>query len=221
MWLSEIWRYPVKSMGGEQLQSAAIGPDGVPGDRLIQVRDGRGRTVTSRSRPQLLLHRGSLGTNGEAQVDGRPWRSAAVGDEVAAATGPGARLVAVAGPDRFDVLPLLVATDGAIAALGHDRRRFRPNLILGGVPGFAERGWEGQTLEIGAAQIRLVTLRERCIMVTFDPDDATQDVEVLLRIHRELDGLFALDAEVLRPGTIRVGDPARLIAQSPGRRAHG
>jgi uncharacterized protein YcbX len=208
-------------MGGEQLQSVALGPDGVPGDRLIQVRDGRGRTVTSRSRPQLLLHRGSLDANQEAQVDGRPWRSAAVGDEVAAAAGPGARLAAEAGIGRFDVLPLLVATDGAIAALGTDRRRFRPNLILGGVSGLAERGWEGQTLEIGEAQIRLVTLRQRCIMVTFDPDDARQDVEVLLRIRRELDGLFALDAEVIRPGNIRVGDPAKLVAQSPRRRAHG
>jgi uncharacterized protein YcbX len=100
-----------------------------------------------------------------------------------------------------------------------DRRRFRPNLILGGVPEFAERGWEGKTLAVGEALIRIATLRQRCIMVTFDPDTASQDVEVLLRIHRELGGTFALDAEVIRPGRIRVGDPAEILAQVPARRA--
>ena len=48
MWLSEIWRYPVKSMGGEKLTEAAIGEEGVPGDRVVHVEDERGRLVTSR-----------------------------------------------------------------------------------------------------------------------------------------------------------------------------
>jgi len=43
-------------------------------------------------------------------------------------------------------------------------------------------------------------------MTTFDPDTAVQDVEVLLRVHRELDGLLALDCHVIRPGAVRVGD---------------
>ena len=47
-------------------------------------------------------------------------------------------------------------------------------------------------------------------MTTFDPDTAAQDTEVLLRIHRELDGLLALNCEVLRPGRIRVGDTATI-----------
>ena len=51
-------------------------------------------------------------------------------------------------------------------------------------------------------------------MTTFDPDTAEQDVEVLLRIHRELDGLFALDCDVIQPGRVRVGDPSRF---RPGR----
>src|SRR5437867_9640650 len=35
----EIWRYPVKSMAGEQLAATAIGPLGLPGDRGWAVRD--------------------------------------------------------------------------------------------------------------------------------------------------------------------------------------
>lgn len=209
MRLAEIWRYPVKSMAGEQLDAAEIGEDGVPGDRVIQVRDPRGRVVTSRSRPRLLLHRATFGPDGP-RVDGRPWNDDDVRRDVEKAAGPGSHLVRHESPERFDVLPLLVATDGAVEFLGYDRRRFRPNLLISGVPGLAERDWEGQSLHIGDAVIGIVRLRERCIMTTFDPDTAAQDTEVLLRIHRELDGLFALDCDVLRPGRIRVGDPVEV-----------
>jgi uncharacterized protein YcbX len=210
----EIWRYPVKSMAGERLASADLGPDGIPGDRVVHVADARGRIVTARSRPRLLLHHATLGADGEPLVDGRAWTSAEVARDVEEAGGPGTRLVAYDGPERFDVLPLLVATDGAIASLGYDRRRFRPNLLLGDVEGLAERAWEGRTLEIGGALIRAVDLRQRCIMTTFDPDSAAQDREVLLRIHRELQGSLALNCEVLRAGRVSVGDRAALLEEA-------
>src|SRR5262249_28423007 len=53
MWVSELWRYPVKSMAGEPMHSVLLGPDGIDGDRLLHVRDGRGRVVTARSRRVL------------------------------------------------------------------------------------------------------------------------------------------------------------------------
>ena len=214
MRLAEIWRYPVKSMAGEQLTEAEVGLEGIPGDRVVHVEDPRGRVVTSRSRPQLLLHHATLGPGGEPLVDGRPWRGPEVARDVEAATGAAARLVRDDGLDRFDVLPLLVATDGAVASLGTDRRRFRPNLLIAGVPGLAEREWEGSELHVGRAVIRMVSLRQRCIMTTFDPDTAEQDVNVLLRIHRELGGVLALDCDVLQPGRVSVGDPVEI---RPGR----
>ncbi len=206
MKLAEIWRYPVKSMGGEPLEEAELGEEGVPGDRIVHVRDARGRVVTSRSRPRLLLHRATLGADGETRVDGRPWDEATVARDVEEAAGPGTHLVRDEGMDRFDVLPLLVATDGAVGFLGYDRRRFRPNLLIAGVPGLAERDWEGQHLYIGEAIIGIVSLRQRCIMTTFDPDTAAQDPNVLLRIHRELEGRLALDCDIIQPGRVRVGD---------------
>jgi uncharacterized protein YcbX len=204
-------------MAGEPLSRAALGPEGIPGDRVVHVEDADGRVVTSRSRPRLLLLHATLGADGEPRVDGRPWQRADVARDVEQAAGAGARLVRDDGLDRFDVLPLLVATDGAIDSLGTDRRRFRPNLLLSGVPGLAERAWEGKDLRIGDAVIRIVSLRRRCIMTTFDPDTAEQDVDVLLRIHRELEGTLALDCEVVRPGTIAVGDAAEVTEAAKGR----
>jgi uncharacterized protein YcbX len=210
MVVAELWRYPVKSMAGERLHEAELGEFGIAGDRILHVRDAAGRVVTSRSKPRLLLHRGTLGPDGQATVDGRPWTSPQVARDVEAAAGPGARLAASDGPDRFDILPLLVATDGAIAAFGRDPRRLRPNLVIGGVDGLAERGWEGRRLRIGEVVIALDDLRERCVMTTFDPDTAAQDVEVLLGIRRDFGGRLCLNAAVERGGRIRVGDAVSL-----------
>jgi hypothetical protein len=37
--LSQIWRYPVKSMSGERLTRAELTDAGVTGDRIVQVYD--------------------------------------------------------------------------------------------------------------------------------------------------------------------------------------
>jgi uncharacterized protein YcbX len=211
MYVAELWRYPVKSMAGERLERCMLTAEGIPGDRVVHVEDGGGRLVTARSRPRLLRHRARLDDDGEPLVDERSWRALEVARAVHAAAGPGTRLVRWSGLERFDVLPLLVATDGAVATLGYDGRRFRPNIVIGGVPGLAERDWEGRRLAVGGAVIAAVDLRGRCIMTTFDPDTGAQDVEVLRRIRRELAGTFALNCRVETPGPVAVNDPVRLL----------
>jgi uncharacterized protein YcbX len=211
MFVAELWRFPVKSMGGERLDRCELTLDGIPGDRRVLVADEDGEIVTARGRPRLLLHHAKLSADGEVLVDGRPWRDPSVARDVRAAAGEDTRLVALDGPEGFDVLPLLVATDGALAELGYDSRRFRSNIIIGGVTGYAERGWEGRRLSIGGAVIAAVKLRQRCIMTTFDPNTVEQDVEVLKRIHRELDGNFALDCLVETAGWVQINDPVALL----------
>ena len=84
MHLAEIWRYPVKSMAGERLDRAALGPLGLHGDRVVQVYDGRGRLVTARTYPRLLGLHATLGPDGEPLIDGLPWSSAGVQSRTAA-----------------------------------------------------------------------------------------------------------------------------------------
>ena len=211
MHVAEIWRYPVKSLAGEQLERAEIQPDGLAGDRVVQVYDMRGRVVTARNHPDLLGHRATLGPDGEPLVDGWPWSSAEAAGAIAHAIGWKARLERFAGEERFDVLPLLVATDGAIAALGVDGRRLRPNIVVGGVDGLAEREWPGRRLQIGVVVVAVAKLRARCVMTTYDPDTQAQDPGVLRRIVREFGGTMALDCAVVTPGPVRVGDPVGLL----------
>jgi uncharacterized protein YcbX len=209
--VTEIWRYPVKTMAGETLQRAGTGPLGIEGDRIVHVEDARGRVITSRSHPRFLGHKGSLGPNGTVMVDGRAWDSPEVAAEVVDIAGPGARLVRYDGADRFDVLPLLIATDGGIEAFGHDRRRLRPNLVIGGVEGLTEGGWPGACLRIGRLLIGVQDLRSRCIMMSYDPDTLVQDKEITRGIYRRFDGKLALNCFVIEGGEIAVGDEVQLV----------
>jgi uncharacterized protein len=216
MRLVEIWRYPVKTMAGERLERARIGPLGIEGDRVVHVEDARGRVVTSRSHPRFLAHRGTLGPDGEPLVDGRPWASPEVTADVVSVAGPGSRLVRFDGPERFDVLPLLVATDGAIAAFGHDGRRLRPNLVVGDVDGLAERDWPGRTLRIGPVVIGVQQLRQRCIMTSFDPDTQVQDRSITRGIYERFGGTLALDCLVIEGGDVALGDAVKLVPEPRG-----
>jgi uncharacterized protein YcbX len=222
MFLAEIWRYPVKSMAGERLQAAEVGPSGFTGDRMVQVFTGKGRVVTARTHPALLGHHATLDASGEPLIDGRRWTDSAVLADVRRIVGPDARLVRDEDPDvRFDVLPLLVATDGAIAAFGRDGRRLRPNLVIGGVSGLDERGWPGRSLRIGDVVIQVDSLRGRCVMTAVDPDSLEQDPRVLRDIVERFGGRLALNCAVLRGGTIRVGQAVELsevpLSQFAGR----
>ena len=221
MHIAELWRYPVKSMAGERLDRVAVGANGVEGDRLVQAYRADGRVATARTFPGLLGHKGTLSTEREPLVDGRPWNDPSVAADVHRIVGPGSRLVHDDSPDRFDILPLLVATDGAIEAFGYDGRRLRPNLVVGGVAGLDERTWEGRFLRIGDVVIAIQDLRGRCVMTTYDPDSLEQNRDVLTSILDRFDGKLALNAGVLRGGLLSVGDTVELLDDEAAARHRG
>ena len=193
----------MKSLAGERLQAVDVGQDGFPGDRAYRVVDGSGKQVTARTKPGLLA------------LPGADLEGARAG--LASAVGLDARIEAASSNGAtghfLDESPLLVATDGAIESLGYDGRRFRPNIVVAGVPGMEERSWDGRRLRIGpeGVEIDLGHLCERCVLTTFDPDTQEQDPDVLRRVNAELDGLFARNCWVVTPGRIAVGDPVELV----------
>jgi len=220
MKVDEIWRYPVKTMAGEKVQQAWLGQLGIEGDRVLHVEDATNHVVTSRSHPRFLGLKGSLGPHGEVSVDGQPWESLEVAAKVVEIAGAGARLVHFEGAERFDVLPLLIATDGAIGAFGHDHRRLRPNIVIGGVEKLAERDWPGSCLKIGKVVVGVQDLRTRCVMTSYDPDTLVQDMEITRSIFHRFGGKLALNCFVIEAGEITVGDKVQLLrgracAESP------
>lgn len=209
MHVQALWRYPVKSMRGERLAKATLQNSGLEGDRnIVVVSRSRSNIVTARTHPGLLGLQASVSANGVTMIGGYPWYSAEALASTCEAAGESVRLVeAGERTERFDVLPLLVATDGAIQELDLDIRRLRPNLVIGGVQGQAERGWPGAVLRSGELAIHVAQLRMRCVMTTFDPDTLEQDLRVLRKIVKKANGRLALDCAIAFPGVLREGDP--------------
>jgi uncharacterized protein YcbX len=212
-----LWRYPVKSLAGEALTTAQLTGDVISGDRIVHVADPHG-PLTGRTRHGLLTVPAVTGPDGVPRVAGHRWDTPQAALAVRAAVGPHARLAAYRGPERFDILNLLVATDGAVAEFGADVRRLRPNLLVGDVPPDAERHWPGHALVIGDAVIGIESVRQRCIVTSIDPDTGAQDLAVFRRIRQRFGNQLALNAWVIRPGTVGLGDPVGIhpTASRPG-----
>jgi uncharacterized protein len=128
-----------------------------------------------------------------------------------------------------DGYPLLLAAEESLAALNDliaegphaaegplPMTRFRPNLVVGGVPAWAEDGW--RVLRIGTARFRAVKACARCVLSTIDPDTAGKGREPVATLarHRRWDGKvwFAINLIPDSPGaTLHVGDEVEVLVQ--------
>jgi uncharacterized protein YcbX len=213
--ISQLWRYPVKSLRGEALVAAELTLDGIAGDRIVHVAGTRG-LLTGRTRHGLLSIPASTGPDGVPHVDGHPWSSTHAAEVIRARGGPGAHLVADETAERFDVLNLLVATDGAVQHFGYDIRRLRPNIVLSGIDVELDSDLPGSALYVGDALIGVHSVRDRCIVTTIDPDSGEQDLDVLRRIRHEFGGRIALNCWVIRAGAVNVGDTVTILPATEG-----
>lgn len=233
MRLEQIWRYPVKSMGGETLSSADLDPGGIAGDRRVAVVDPAARRpehpVTARELPQLLRF-SARWEAGEAVISGpglapTSHRDPAAAAAVADVVGRRVELVDRA-EGEFDDSPLhavhLLWVRELEAELGApvDPRRFRATLYLDGVGGEPEADWVGRLLDVGPAVLEVVDLCRRCALTTRDPSAPGRAWPQLLR------HLVGQRAEVLGvylrtavPGEVAVGAEVEL-GRGPGGGAH-
>jgi len=95
-----------------------------------------------------------------------------------------------------------------------DERRFRANIYadLAGAAGFAEDGFVGRKLRLGAKAVVAILERDsRCKMITLDPDTASASPEILRRIARFHDRKAGVYGAVLVEGTVRPGDELVLL----------
>jgi hypothetical protein len=231
MQVREIWRFPVKSMGGEVLDEVEVSLTGLTGDRGFALFDSTsGFGMTARRVPEMLHASASLRPDGGVRIT-LPDGSVAVDDEalsdwlgrsvtLRSAGEPGARRYE--NPADFeDEQGTWEPFDGSRGAFhdsaranlslvslhttgSWDRRRFRANLV---VHGQAEDNLVGQRVTIGSAQLDVRMRIGRCVMVTrSQPDGIERDLDVLRMIHRERQGYLAVGASVATCGRLRVGD---------------
>ena len=232
----EIWRFPVKSLQGERLETASVGPEGVAGDRgwaLFDLDTGFG--LTARRVPELLFAASRTRPDGGVEVvlpDGTMTSDDAVlsawcGRRVALRSADEARGVRrYENPDDVDDESSWNPFSGADGAFhdnadarvtlvstgtlgGWDRRRFRANVVL---DGDGEDGWVGSSLRLGTARLDVVSRVPRCVMVTRPQAGGVgRDTGVLTTVHRQRGGDLAVGALVTRAGTFSVGDAVSVV----------
>ncbi|MFB7662616.1 MOSC domain-containing protein [Kitasatospora sp. NPDC056138] len=226
-----LWRYPVKSTGGEQLDAVEVDGRGLAGDRLYAVRDGDGKfgsgknTRRFRRMDGLLRLSSRLGSRLDA-----PELLDPLGTPV---TDPNAFLraylqrtdVELAREDaisHFDQLPVSVLSTAtldwvrrAVPSAVVDERRFRPNVLLRtppGTPPFVEDGWFGREGRVaGGAKLAFVRSSERCAMTGTAQPGLPHAPEILKAVAQAHDTRLDALAEVSRPGRLRVGDGVALV----------
>lgn len=219
-YVAALWRYPVKSMRGEQCRSVGIETRGVAGDRVLAVRDPEGRLGSGKNSRRFRSIDGLFGfqAKGEGRdvtltfPDGRGMQAddPAIHEALSKALGVPVRLERERDVAHFDADPVHLLTTGSLEWLRRrlphsriDERRFRPNIV---VEGSDELSWVGRTLRIGGASLRVTATTERCRMTTLAQAELPFDAGVLRCITQEADLQFGVYAEVLSPGRIAVGD---------------
>ena len=246
-YVEAIFRYPVKSMGGERLEVANLGWHGLDGDRRLAFRrlDDRGGFpwLSASKLPDLLLftpHRREDYTEGDLHLpthvrtpDGKDMP--VFGEELATEVGRRYRApvqMMQVNHGIFDEASIsVIAFDtvreiGGLAGRSPDVRRFRPNVLVRlprSVP-FQEDEWVGGMLSFGEgddAPAIAVTMRDvRCSMVNLDPDSARAAPEMLKAIVRAHQNTAGVYGAVTRIGRLAVGQTIFLRAAT-GKRERG
>lgn len=198
--IDQLWRYPVKSFGGERVRTATIEPDGLLGDHVWAVLDADSGNVASAKRfrrygdllscsarllddndprdpaaLELVLPDGTVIRGDDADVHGM--LSQVVHRDV--------RLEAR--PRTYDEAPVHLVSVSAVDALGTGEpaeiavRRFRPQIVVDtpGSPGFVEDEWIGGHIAAGSAVLGPDKPTARCVMVTLTHQEVPARREML------------------------------------------
>lgn len=229
--IKSIYRYPVKSMAGEELPSAELGWHGIEGDRRFAfMRTGNMSGMpwlTASKMPELIRYKAYHVNGGDpslpiVRVRTPDGADTEVGHEslrqkLAAAFGSEVTLIRL-GNGIFDDAPVSMISSTTIAMLetesgcgNLDARRFRPNLLIeptGDAP-VSEDAWIGKTVFFGnhtnAPSVRVTVNDIRCVMVNLDPESAVAEPRILKTIARSRQNCAGVYASVMNTGTLSVG----------------
>ena len=224
-----LFRYPVKSMAGESLDSVNVGWNGFAGDRRWAfVRGGLVRSgfpwLTIREAPRMWHYQPRFVDDADPEKTMTLVRTPE-GDELEVVD---PALSEQLGHDShvikqsrgiFDTMPLSLITTQTVRALeasvgeSLDIRRFRPNLVIETVDGgdAPEDAWVGEVLQIGEMQMRVDKRDKRCVLINVDPVTTEKNHLVLRSVAQERDSCLGVYGTTVPPGRVAVGDSVTII----------
>jgi hypothetical protein len=214
-------RYPVKGMGGEDLDTVTLDERGLLWDRWYAVVDAQGRFASGkdsrRFRRRDAVFTYAAAADGDHVVvtrDGAAWTAgdAALAGHLSDVMGDAVRVLPEARVPHQD--------DGAVSLVGTaslqwcaDRwgddpepRRLRVNITVRTDEPFVEESWVGRVVSLGSARLHVVTPTPRCRMLDIEQDGVRPGTRWMrpLGVARDLE--LGVYADVATPGEISLGD---------------
>ncbi len=223
MRVTHLWRYPVKSFGGESLTTARFDRGGIPFDREYIIIDGeptrKGKPLTARQVATMLAYRASA-RDGDVVVTAPDGRTFGMDDDLGVhlrstvARPLGIERKASDNEPFHDAHDVLVLNAASVRALEQEWGRllnpvrFRPNIMLDGddARAYEENQWVGRTFALGEAIFEGAKLDERCVLPTIDPITLARDASLLRLIVEAHAKCFGLYCRVRRAGKVSLGD---------------
>ena len=201
-----IWRFPTKSLAGDALGECAVELEGIPGDRATElvVREGHARIGKAyRGKENNFLH----------LTDRIDEAHAFAGDR-------GVTLDEVSGSGHyFDLAPISIILDTWLANISEymgfdvEYLRFRPNFFVRADEGIdlVEAAFVGREIELGDVLLRVTKPIERCVTPSYDLRTGESSVQFHKYVVQQRNNEMGIYCDVLRAGTVRVGDSLVLV----------
>ncbi len=231
--VAQLWRYPVKSMGGERLRTAEITDLGIEGDRVAGIEDlATGTVLTARRTPELLFA-SAVYLDGAVSITLPDGTEHADDAALSSWLGRDVALRSAVGTDEGGTyeVPLDAENDtdwvqwtgpgGAfhdsartrISLLGLETvaawgiERFRANVWLTGT---GEDTLERHRIALGGAELTVRKKIDRCVMISKAfPGGLERDLGVLRAVIAERENFAGIGALVAAGGTVTEGDDVR------------
>ena len=232
-----LYRYPVKSMRGEEIEESYVWWHGLAGDRKYAFVQSDNRSgfpwLTARQVPTLLRYQPYFSNSNN--LANSPVRvktprgqdllleSDALREDIGGLTRLKFHLMKL-GRGAVDSMAVSMISLASIELIARqsgtddlDPRRFRPNVLVESFDGiaFSEDNWLGGRLIFGertdSVRIRANRKNVRCMMINLDPDTAKQTPAILREVAQTRDECAGIYGSIEKPGTIKVGDVIRLV----------
>lgn len=226
MRVDRLFRHPVKSVSGEELDAVDVDSRGVVGDRAWAVYTEDGGIGSGKNSKRFRKVEGLLHWASELPATGVPVLVAPDGRRFPV-DGPDAAAALTAAFGRpltprpegdvpyFDDCAVHLVTTASLRTLGAEAggdvavRRTRANILVdtGDAEGWLEDGWLGRELAVGDELVLRVTApMPRCVMVDMDHRGVEAGPGVLKTLGRTHAVELGVMADVVRPGRVRTGD---------------
>jgi uncharacterized protein len=226
LFVEQIWRYPIKSMGGQRLDQSFADHRGLLGDRVWAVQDDKGKLGSGKNSQRFTRLLGLLDLTARYDDETEPpivtaqdgsqhsVASGAANAYVQALTGRSVQIRRDTGIMHFDEVPFSLVGTATLAWLAAqvsvavDARRLRPNIVVRTDEPFAEEAWIDRPVQIGSVVAVFDRVFMRCVMVGMAQPGLGESGDVLRRIGDRHDNpvCMAIGGQISQPGTVKVGD---------------